>query len=76
MASHLGTKYACFKCEAKFYDLNRPAPVCPKCGVDQRDEPPAARAQRKKARRLAELAAVEEADDDAAEAEADEPDDE
>ena len=35
----LGTRYNCFKCEAKFYDLNRPEPVCPKCGGDQREAP-------------------------------------
>jgi uncharacterized protein (TIGR02300 family) len=35
----LGTKYACFKCAAKFYDLNRPEPLCPKCGADQREAP-------------------------------------
>ncbi len=38
-ASKLGTKYSCFSCEAKFYDLNRPEPICPKCGTDQRDKP-------------------------------------
>ena len=37
--SKLGTKYQCFSCEAKFYDLNRPEPICPKCGADQRDRP-------------------------------------
>jgi hypothetical protein len=35
----LGFKYACFSCDAKFYDLNKPEPVCPKCGLDQRDKP-------------------------------------
>jgi uncharacterized protein (TIGR02300 family) len=29
----------CFKCGSKFYDLNRPDPVCPKCGADQRERP-------------------------------------
>jgi len=38
-ASRHGTKYACFKCGAKFYDLNRPEPLCPKCGADQRSRP-------------------------------------
>lgn len=60
MASHLGTKYSCFKCEAKFYDLGRPAPVCPKCGADQRDELPEQKAARKRAKRLAEAAAARE----------------
>ena len=29
----------CFECGAKFYDLNKPDPLCPKCGVDQRNAP-------------------------------------
>jgi uncharacterized protein (TIGR02300 family) len=37
--SGLGTKYACYACGAKFYDLNRPEPLCPKCGADQREAP-------------------------------------
>jgi Protein of unknown function (FYDLN_acid) len=28
--SKLGTRYVCFRCGAKFYDLNRPEPLCPK----------------------------------------------
>ncbi len=35
----LGTKYTCFKCSCKFYDLNRPQPICPKCGADQNEAP-------------------------------------
>lgn len=35
----LGAKWACFHCGAKFYDLNRPDPICPKCSTDQRDQP-------------------------------------
>ena len=40
--SKLGTRYTCFvaECGAKFYDLNRPAPIlCPKCGRDQAENP-------------------------------------
>ena len=33
----LGDKYECFNCGAKFYDLGRGAPVCPKCGADQHE---------------------------------------
>jgi predicted nucleic acid-binding Zn-ribbon protein len=33
----LGNKYECFNCGAKFYDLGKGAPVCPKCGADQKD---------------------------------------
>lgn len=39
MARDLGTKYNCFKCGTKFYDLKKPVPSCPKCGADQRDMP-------------------------------------
>jgi uncharacterized protein (TIGR02300 family) len=39
MARDLGTKYACYSCGTKFYDLHRPGPVCPKCGADQRESP-------------------------------------
>jgi len=35
----LGNRYACFQCGLKFYDLNRPDPLCPKCGADQRENP-------------------------------------
>jgi len=34
-----GLKFECFQCQAKFYDLNKPEPLCPKCGADQRDRP-------------------------------------
>lgn len=37
--SKLGKRYQCFQCELKFYDLNRPEPLCPKCGADQRENP-------------------------------------
>ena len=37
--SQLGTRYTCFQCGTKFYDLNRPAAICPSCGADQKDDP-------------------------------------
>jgi hypothetical protein len=37
--SKLGRKWMCFECGAKFYDLNHPEPLCPKCGTDQRTRP-------------------------------------
>ncbi|TVQ90555.1 MAG: TIGR02300 family protein [Deltaproteobacteria bacterium] len=37
--SKLGIRYTCFKCGIKFYDLNRPEPLCPECGADQREAP-------------------------------------
>ncbi|HEX2643378.1 MAG TPA: TIGR02300 family protein [Thermoanaerobaculia bacterium] len=33
----LGTKYDCYNCSTKFYDLGKSDPICPKCGADQRD---------------------------------------
>jgi uncharacterized protein (TIGR02300 family) len=36
----LGTRYKCFKCETKFYDLGRPQPICPACGEDQNNREP------------------------------------
>ena len=38
-AKDLGTKFVCFKCTTKFYDMKKPEPVCPKCGSDQRESP-------------------------------------
>jgi uncharacterized protein (TIGR02300 family) len=34
---NLGTKYICYSCQTKFYDLGRDSAVCPKCGADQKD---------------------------------------
>ena len=34
---NLGTKYVCFSCQTKFYDLGRDTAVCPKCSADQKD---------------------------------------
>jgi len=60
--SPLGMRYICYVCAARFYDLNRPEPLCPKCGADQREKPkttvkPAARpkGRRKKAGGMAPL---------------------
>ncbi len=33
-----GNKFECFSCECKFYDLNKPKAICPKCGADQADK--------------------------------------
>lgn len=34
----LGIRYKCYECETKFYDLNRPQPLCPSCGKDQNEK--------------------------------------
>ncbi len=36
----LGYKWSCYACGAKFYDLGKDDPICPKCEADQRDRPP------------------------------------
>lgn len=41
-----GTRYACFSCGCKFYDLNRREPLCPRCGIDQREAAQGARKPR------------------------------
>ncbi len=38
-AKDLGSKFTCFKCSTKFYDMKKPDPLCPKCGADQRESP-------------------------------------
>jgi len=39
VVSKLGTKWGCYNCGSRFYDLNKPEPLCPKCGADQRQRP-------------------------------------
>jgi hypothetical protein len=51
-AKELGTKYTCFKCGSRFYDLKKPEPLCPKCGADQRQSP-ALKAPEKRSRAAA-----------------------
>jgi uncharacterized protein (TIGR02300 family) len=61
MAKDLGTKFTCYNCEAKFYDMKKPAPICPKCGADQREMPATKTPERKRAA-ASKLEAVEEED--------------
>lgn len=49
MATNLGKKHSCYSCQTKFYDLGKPAAICPKCGADQRnaeDAPTTGRSRR------------------------------
>jgi hypothetical protein len=39
MSSKFGRKFTCFSCGAKFYDLNKPNPRCPKCNANPEDDP-------------------------------------
>ncbi len=34
-----GKRYTCFKCDTRFYDLNKPDAVCPKCEANQSKAP-------------------------------------
>jgi uncharacterized protein (TIGR02300 family) len=34
---NLGTKFECYNCGTRFYDLGKSEPVCPKCGANQKD---------------------------------------
>ena len=81
MARDLGTKYVCYKCGTKFYDLKKPVPACPKCGADQREAPVAkptsaraAKAAPPKEPEEAEVAAVEEEDTETEEDDSDDED--
>ena len=37
--SKLGNRFSCYECGKKFYDLNKPEPVCPGCGANQLEDP-------------------------------------
>ncbi|MDH5477899.1 MAG: FYDLN acid domain-containing protein [Nitrospinota bacterium] len=34
-----GQRFTCYQCGVKFFDLNKPKPLCPKCGADQKKAP-------------------------------------
>lgn len=38
-AAKYGKKYVCFSCGCKFYDLNKPKAVCPRCKANQDENP-------------------------------------
>jgi hypothetical protein len=47
----LGKRWVCYSCEARFYDLNRPEPTCPRCQADQRESPGFEKPKRTRARK-------------------------
>lgn len=53
----LGTRYKCYKCGTKFYDLNKPQPICPACGEDQNNEETKKLLKRKRRRALSRVKA-------------------
>ena len=61
----LGTKFECYNCGTKFYDLGKSEPLCPKCGANQKDSAhaePVSQATRRK--RKADVAKPIELDED------------
>jgi uncharacterized protein (TIGR02300 family) len=59
--ARLGAKWTCYSCGSRFYDLNKPEPLCPKCGADQRESPvfeKPKRARKKAAPKKAEIPAA------------------
>ena len=52
-AKDYGNKHTCAKCGARFYDMRKPEPACPRCGANV-TEPPIPAAERRRNR----LAAV------------------
>jgi uncharacterized protein (TIGR02300 family) len=53
--AELGTRYKCYKCGTKFYDLGKPQPICPSCGEDQNNEETKRLLKRKRKRSLAKV---------------------
>lgn len=51
----LGIRYKCYKCGTKFYDLNKPQPICPSCGEDQNNEETKRMLKRKRKRSLSKV---------------------
>jgi uncharacterized protein (TIGR02300 family) len=51
----LGKRFKCYKCGTKFYDLNKPEPICPSCGEDQNIEETKKMLKRKRRRVLSKV---------------------
>ncbi|MCU0575415.1 MAG: FYDLN acid domain-containing protein [Desulfobacterota bacterium] len=51
----LGTRFKCYKCGTKFYDLGKERPLCPSCGEDQNNEDTKRMLKRKRKRSLAKV---------------------
>ncbi len=49
----LGQRWVCYECDARFYDLNRPEPLCPKCKADQRKSPVFEKPKRRRGKKAA-----------------------
>jgi uncharacterized protein (TIGR02300 family) len=51
----LGKRFKCYKCGTKFYDMNKPEPICPACGEDQNIEESKKMLKRKRRRVLSKV---------------------
>jgi uncharacterized protein (TIGR02300 family) len=51
----LGKRFKCYKCGTKFYDMNKPNPICPSCGEDQNIEESKKMLKRKRRRVLSKV---------------------
>jgi len=66
-----GTKFSCYVCASKFYDMRKPDPKCPKCGADPREDP-ALKAAEKGSRKEAKDDYVDDSEAESFEADMDE----
>ena len=65
----LGSKFECYNCGTKFYDLGKSEALCPKCGANQKDavqSESAAVSQASRRKRKADVAKTLDIDDDEA----------
>lgn len=63
----LGSKFECYNCGTKFYDLGKSEALCPKCGANQKDavqSDSAAVSQASRRKRKADVAKSLEIDDE------------
>ncbi len=60
----LGIRWTCWSCNAVFYDLNKPDPICPKCDTDQTAAPKESKSDDKPAPKRDSLRALRVLDDD------------
>ncbi len=50
--SEFGERHKCYRCGCKFYDLNKPEAICPRCGESQINEENRKELKRRKRRVL------------------------
>ena len=67
-----GTKFTCFSCSAKYYDMKKQDPKCPKCGADPKDDPALKAAEKGQKKGFKDEAEAEDFEDESYEADMDE----